>query len=256
MSLAKYLHPASGEPPHPILRKWEFKRAQPGVEKLTVQFWRERDGLTFRPAELHVRFVDAAGRDQAEPDSQLWDRRLDAWLIRRGAKAEPEPNEAERFGYALQDRFSEAIEQVGDGYFNAVLAEFLRQDELGALPNVAEKLKDVRENNPYRSKSRDDCKAMIEAAIMSVGRDLTGPLAYDDKAATQVLGAALAYFLDERFGLTNQRMLGWLLRLVRGPDPTPPPRLSQPAHSAVAIALAWALWSRPVALPMGGDRTR
>jgi hypothetical protein len=208
MNLAKYLHPASSEPPHPVLRKWAAKRRVTGVAKLVCRFWRERDGLTFRPAELFVSFVDEAGKDQSEPDSQLWDRRLDAWLIERGAKAESVSNEVERFGYALHDRFAETIEQVGDGYFNAVLAELLRHEELGALPDVAKKMKYLPENNPCRDNSQDDCRAMIEGAIGSVGRDLTERLKYSDDDATKILGGALAYDLDERFGIKNGQMLG------------------------------------------------
>jgi hypothetical protein len=210
MPLTNYLHPTSSEISHPILRKWESRYKASGVIKIQCKFWRERDGLTFRPAELYVRFVGDDGQDRAEPDDRLWDRRLDAWLVERGARAESIENEVERFGYALQERFSEAIDQVGDGYFNAVLAEFLRHEELGKLPAVAEQLKELAKNAPYESKSRGDCRAMIEASIQSAGRDLTERLKYVDDEATVILDGALAYYLDERFGLTNQRMLGFL----------------------------------------------
>jgi len=71
-------------------------------------------------------------------------------------------------------------------------------------------LKDVHENTPQRSEASADCEQMIEAAISSVGQDLTTRLEYDDDAATTVLAEALAYYLDERFNVSNRRMLGFL----------------------------------------------
>ncbi len=68
----------------------------------------------------------------------------------------------------------------------------------------------LHENRPARAQAWRDCEQMIEAAIATVGEDLTRRLQYSDTDATEILGNALAYYLDERFSITTRRMLGFL----------------------------------------------
>ena len=208
MPFHKLLHPGQS-PPHPVVRRWEYKRNQSGVVRLECELSRERDGLTFRPAELWVYFLNAEGKDAAAPDSELWEPRLDEWLLEKGIKARTHDNEAERFGYGFERRFAGAESRFGDGYFNAVLRQYLGQSDLAKLPAVAEKLGQIRENAPHRSAALADCFDMIETALSSVGADLTERLHYPDDLALEILGNSLAYYLDERYSITNRRMLGF-----------------------------------------------
>jgi hypothetical protein len=80
------------------------------------------------------------------------------------------------------------------------------------------KLDAVRELRPYISTNRpyegghsaQDCSVMIQAAMQDRWIQLRRNLGYDKVGAERILAGALAYFLDERFSITDGRKLGWL----------------------------------------------
>ncbi len=51
---------------------------------------------------------------------------------------------------------------------------------------------------------------MIQDALQDRWLELRRNLNYDQDAADRILGGALAYYLDERFSITDGRKLGWL----------------------------------------------
>lgn len=206
---SKYLHPKN-RAPHPVLRRWNFKKERPGVARLECELQREKNGLTFEPAVLNVYFLNSDGKDVEAPDAEPWDVELDEWLLEQGARSTSAAKEAERFGFGLADRLSRAEDRFGDGFFNAVLRAYLPKSDLGTLEPVARMLKHIHENMPQRGDAWHDCQQMIEEAITSVGVDLTTRLQYSDDEATRILGNAIAYYLDERFSVGNRRMLGFL----------------------------------------------
>ena len=50
---------------------------------------------------------------------------------------------------------------------------------------------------------------MIENTLKEVARDLATDLGYERSEAKSILASAVAYYLDERFSVTNRRMLGF-----------------------------------------------
>lgn len=189
---------------HPKLRKWKsaISRGTPHVE-----FWRERDGLSYGPASLYFRVV-SEGKTLLEDDVS-WDARMDEELIKQGVKAKDEGNEAERFGFLLRHLFEPIIGRYGDGYFNSVLLAILRASDFSNLPQIGEVLSRVRENRPDTSSQvYQDCVGRVESVITRCGQDLIGRLGYDRDDAEILLARALAYYLDERFSVTNRSLLG------------------------------------------------
>jgi hypothetical protein len=51
---------------------------------------------------------------------------------------------------------------------------------------------------------------MIKAVLQDRWLELRRKLSYDKPDAERILAAALAYYLDERFSITDGRKLGWL----------------------------------------------
>jgi hypothetical protein len=210
MSISKYLHRRK-TPSHPSLRRWEYKLGRPGVERVLCQLHRPKNGLSYESAVLHVYFFDKNARYAEAPDQESWDAELNEWLLLRGARSTSKDNEAERFGFVLSDRLGKAEARFDEGYFNAVLRVYLPRTELGGLPEVAEKLKCIRDNKPQMRADCMECQEMMDEAFGSVGGDLTERLHYKDDDATEILGGAVAYYLDERFNISNRAALfGWL----------------------------------------------
>jgi hypothetical protein len=102
--------------------------------------------------------------------------------------------------------------RVGDGYFNAVFLGRLRSppfDEQPRLPEVLLQL--VRQYNVEPGPHYDECLAQIESAIGLLSADLTESeyLGYSFDEADAILDGALAQYADERFSVTNPRLMGW-----------------------------------------------
>lgn len=50
---------------------------------------------------------------------------------------------------------------------------------------------------------------MIEWRLQKCGSDLTQKLRYSREEAETILAGAIAYYLDERFSITNRELLGF-----------------------------------------------
>lgn len=55
-----------------------------------------------------------------------------------------------------------------------------------------------------------ECRDMIDGAIAGRAKELTKCLEYEIAEAEEILAAALAQYLDDRFSVTNRRVLGLL----------------------------------------------
>jgi hypothetical protein len=106
------------------------------------------------------------------------------------------------------------VREFGDGYFNAVLVDLLKDSDLTRYPAISEVLEQAYTNHPSREGKGFDkynlCREMIADAISGRARELTGPLNYPEDEAKQILVTALARYLDERFSVSNRRRLGLL----------------------------------------------
>ncbi len=167
-----------------------------------VEFERKRDGLAFQPVSLVVRGQPRAQRIRWMPE-------VNRALIGRGVRAIDEKNEAERFGYMLNELFAGLEVRYGDGFFNAALIRFLGSDAFSSLKSVQERIKEIR--RPHLVEGRriyGECEKDMTAILTTVGGWLKQSLRYDQTTSERILDGAIAYYLDNRFHLSNRRLLG------------------------------------------------
>lgn len=204
-TLKRFIKEDPPEELHPTARAW-IARVRAG-QRATVELWRKRDGLVFKPARLYVTFETPGGREREHDD---WDADLDEPLLREGVRAESPENEAQRLALMLRAWFSSAEERYNPGYFEAVLVEVLRGSEFMADEDFAAFLGQIHTNRADRSgRSYPDCVAAVEATLEKAGRLLTKSLKYNDDEARSILAGAVAQYLDERFHVTSRKLLGW-----------------------------------------------
>lgn len=191
---------------HPQVRKWRRQLSDGSADNAKCELWRKRQGLTFAPATIHVELT----KDGVEVSSGTieWDPDTNMELMRLGVQAVTPVNEAKRLALMLQHWFSIPEARYGDGYFNSVLYDFLKQSPLGAFKPIADALSSMHEYNPSKGASYVDCVGSIEAVIRTAARALVESLRYGEDEAEGILVNAIAEYLDERFSITNRHMLG------------------------------------------------
>lgn len=208
MALDKYFRrPAAHEAP-PEAQRWQDR----GLTLKRCTFVRERDGLAFRPAKLVLDFIPRISDTvHGVHEVKLWNARLNQWLMEQGpsGRAVTIENEGERFGFLLRERFAPVEQRYGDGFFNSVLLRDLRDDpELASRPLVKRALARVSAPKPTRGTAEQDCSRMVQEVLGSCGAELIELLKYKKDRAATILCRAIAYFLDERFSITNSHILG------------------------------------------------
>ncbi|MFT3769408.1 MAG: hypothetical protein QM820_28555 [Minicystis sp.] len=205
----KYFDPPAPRPEHPRIRAWKSYRSEPAVDHLEVEVRREREGLSLLPASLFVSFVSADGKILRDAEAP-WEPELEAWLIdEQGARARTVENEKLRFSLLLKPALRPVLIRYGDGYFNAVLIAGLREGPYRAHPEVADMLRSIHEDRPS-AESRADCQALIDHELTRAAQKLLRLYKGERATAEDILGGAIARYLDERFSVTNSRLLGLL----------------------------------------------
>jgi hypothetical protein len=68
---------------------------------------------------------------------------------------------------------------------------------------------DITSPPPHQSVHRDECRDDIKAILAKAARETVERLNYTRDEAADILIAALAEYLDERFSVTSRRKLGW-----------------------------------------------
>lgn len=192
---------------HPDVLRWQIKMKDRRYSSAVCRLHRERDGLSFLPAEIIVYFRDSAG-ESFDSDKTRWDSRLNDWLIANQIAAESPNNEAERFGFAWKSKLQPAASRYGDGFFSAVLVDWVKSGPLAEQPAVKAILEKISYDRPAPG-SDADCREFIEKIIAESARALIAKLRYPRDIAERVLDKAVAYYLDERFSVTNRQLLGW-----------------------------------------------
>jgi hypothetical protein len=193
------------EPEHPVARAW-LARIRKG-EQAKFTLWRKRDGLVFKPAKIYMTFQTPRGEER---DHEDWDADLNEALVREGVRAESAANEAHRLTLMLRYWLRRPQERFDQGLFDAVLLETARDSDL-ADQSV---LRDILDRILVAPVSGNEasyapCKVMVEAILQQKARrSLVRDLRYTEGEATAILAAALAQYLDERFDVTERRMLG------------------------------------------------
>ena len=188
----------SDEPVHPRLRRWRQLKEQCPLAELEVR--RKWDGLTYSPARMFVTFRRTPN-DPGQLDEVLWEDELNQGLVDLGVKAISADNEATRYCLALKSALEPVSLRHGQDFVRIVLVLDLRGRALGANPALANVLRQVRVNSPYRGPDYDQASEAVAGILRSKASELTGKLKYPRAEAEDVLAAALALYIDEIFHL-------------------------------------------------------
>jgi len=208
MSIKKFFDDVPIKALPPDARRWSvaLKRAETQGHHAVCRFDRERDGLVFKPARLFL-FIRKDGSDIEVLDAP-WSTALHEWLVREKIRAEAPDNEAERFGFALNERFAPTELRFGDGFFSAVLVHYLREQGFGDAAASKEALDAIYEPHAAKGEHATTCAEMIEEVLVGVAEDLKR-LEYGGEIREAILAASIASYLDERFNITNSKLLGF-----------------------------------------------
>ncbi|ADO68376.1 hypothetical protein [Stigmatella aurantiaca] len=193
---------------HPMVRHWRAMQKDPTVSGLKMELYRPREGLTFRPADIYVH-VERKNGPPAPPHLSPWEDVLNEGLVHLKVRATSMENEAQRFSLMLQSAFGPIDSRFGATFFNAVLIDRIRTGPFAGHLPVAQVLETIREYAPNREQAWDDCVSMIDNAIAGRANELVDELGYTQPEAETILANALGQYLDERFNVTNRKLLGW-----------------------------------------------
>ncbi len=226
MNASKYFSNTS--PLHPRIAYWKSLVEASPKARVTMSILRGRDGLLRRNPRLFL----CIHSTPPTLDEVSWELELDDWLIKQKIRAEvasEEPgqqeeaslhNEQERFGLHLLYDLRPVVLRYGDAFFNAVLLALVQQD-FGAHPLVADVLSHVHMR--ARAEEGGECSGEIMARFSRLARSIESLYeGYRDVAedvihevheapnlAEEILAGAIASYLDERFNVSERKMLGW-----------------------------------------------
>ena len=193
------------ESSHPRLRNWKTHLAEPGASA-TLKVYRPGTEIGQSEPEMNLQFTNDGNLQPLE--TVPWDDELNAGLIQLGVRAVDTDNEAERFALGLRAALRKAEREFGNGFFNAVLVELVKDSDLTRHDEMAEVLKHTYALGAnHESKQYHACREMIAGAISGRAQELTAPLKYPPEQGKRILVSALARYLDERFSVSNRRRL-------------------------------------------------
>lgn len=193
----------------PRLKVWrEWKASKPEGTRLSVELFRERAGLVLLPPKVIIRLSNNDGTLVDFKDDVPWESSLERWLLdEEKALSTTHESEVIRTDMLLREAFRPIRQEVGSDYFDAVLVKELSEGSLSRYDSVRAVLSQVAKSNPSEQ-SLSTTRAAIINAFRSVSVRLL--LLYPDKSdyVEELLADGVASFMDERFSITNRRMLG------------------------------------------------
>jgi hypothetical protein len=191
---------------HPLLRFVEGRIT--AGDTATFELYQSRELFGYRKAKIYVHL----SRDGKESDckGEDWDDDLNVGLVRLGVMAVSPEVEKDRFALGLRAALRKPEKRFGDGYFSSVLMEFVVGSDFRTHAEVAAILGHIPYTRANHGKVYADCRDMIEEAIRGCGLELTRNLKYPVPEASDILAGALARYLDDRFSVSNRRVLGLL----------------------------------------------
>jgi hypothetical protein len=203
----KYFDASTDPPVHPRIKAWKAYRNLPGVQRVEVEVRRDRDGLILLPARLFVSFL-GKNAELIRLDEAPWEVELEDWLVdHEKARAVNVENEKLRFSLLLKPAMRPILTRYGDGYFNAVLTVVLHEGPFSKHPEVVDVLHHIHEDQPAGG-SKEDCQALIEHVFTLFAKRLLALYDGSREIAVDILGGAIARYLDDRFSVTNSKILG------------------------------------------------
>ena len=196
-------------PSHPRLREWKSLITSQGMAAtLEIEFW---PGFISGGLDLGMT-VHFQKEDQTPLAFELgWDNALNAGLVKLKVRAVDSIQESERFSMSLDAAFTPAECVRGDGFFNSVLFDYVKENELGKDEVIAGILR-VRSVVALDQKGPNyvRCREMIDGAIRGRALELKDDLGYSMDEAWTILVGAFARYLDRRFSITIRRQRGLL----------------------------------------------
>jgi hypothetical protein len=195
---------------HPLIRLLDVQQQKPEFGTARIQIIRPRATLGFQAAQLSLHFFDKNNR-MYDYKTEAWDAELNDALLDHKIRATDESNEIQRFGLGLDAALQHPENRYGDGFFSAVLMLVVDQSPFAKMDPVRDLRPYISTNRPHAGgHSAEDCSVMIQAALQDRWMQLRRNLDYEKTNAERILAGALAYYLDERFSITDGRKLGWL----------------------------------------------
>ncbi|MDM8549336.1 hypothetical protein QUF72_04625 [Desulfobacterales bacterium HSG2] len=192
---------------HPKLNLWKSYLDQDGVSS-EIEIYHERDGMIFKPTIMFMHFYEDA--KEIYCDKEPWDSDLNHWCVEEGIRAKDQDNEALRFSLALRAAFKKPGIRFGDGIFNGVILRTIADSPFMRHESVSGVMKGIhRDRANLSSQAFVDCSEMIEILIRDRALELLEKLRYDKEQAIDILAGALGEYLDQRFSVTNRRLLGF-----------------------------------------------
>ena len=196
---------------HPQVRKWKARLAEPNTSA-TLDVFLPDSGLGQPPPEMTLQF---AKDGEPLPEETLpWDDDLNSGLIQLGVRSVSQGQEAKRFALGLRAAMRKASRDVGDGYFNSVLVEFLTEIGPTLHSDIAEIITYIDINQLRQEVKASDryttCRELIADAISGRAHELTELLGYSRGEAKDILGVAIYDYLDKRFSVSYRRRRGLL----------------------------------------------
>lgn len=196
---------------HPRLRNWKLRLEQLQTSATLDVSRQETEFGQARP-EMHVQFQQDGKLLPLE--TVPWDDYLNSGLIHLCVRSVSLEKEAERFALGLRAALRKAEREFGDGYFNAVLVDLIKDSDLTRHAPIAEVMTYTHANVPHREGGAYDrytiCRELIAEAIGGRAKELRDVLSYPPEEAKHILVDALARYLDERFSVSSRRALGLL----------------------------------------------
>jgi hypothetical protein len=189
---------------HPRLRHWQ-ELIEKRHARLRLEVSRQRRLLETSPAVLYVTIELS---DQRVLEHEDWSDQLNRGLIKLKVRAVSLENESLRFGLAFHGAFEPAEDRFGEGFFNSVLVDELRRGSLAR--SLSETLDAIHTSPPHRDgRSYGPCRDLIVGAIQGRAVELTKELDYPQERAAKILSSALASYLDDRFSISDRKLLGF-----------------------------------------------
>jgi hypothetical protein len=190
---------ATNESPHPRLRDWKRRLATKNGAA-SVEVFRTNGEFGQGKPEMHVQFKE--GESQTHLDTIPWDDDLNAGLILLKVRSVSPEQEAERFALGLRAAMRRIEREFGDGYFNAVLVDLIKESRLDRYPEIAEVMRYAQANAPPRESGAfaryTICRELIAGARSGCAKELTHDLGYTQEEAKGILVSALARSLFGR----------------------------------------------------------
>ncbi len=196
---------------HPKARYWIDFEKKDEVDEYELEFRRPKDGIVYRPAKFFITFYDSNKRI-IQGDESDWELDLHQDLNDGGLRCKSNENESERFGFAFKELFRKAENRFGDGYFNSVFLRYIYNSWLAQYDKVKKIIGSIHRNqSSMQGQSYGDCEDMIELVLKKdVAESLNKKMMYSVDDTKEIIASAVAYYLDERFNITNRRLLGFL----------------------------------------------